>query len=158
MSCQNSANIPTFASIPSLLSSQRRTAPILITPLASAMAAISRYSGTRVATKPFYVPSTPWTKGRTAVPWIAQRDRYILLNNGLVLRVHASNETFSKVVSMNLYNRTWECNERDDDYVCPGYFNTYCPDNEFAVQCGCAGEVWMSPDCREVLLPIDLTE
>ena len=51
---------------------------------------------------------------------------------------------------MNLYNRTWECNERDDDYVCPGYFNTYCPENEFAVQCGCAGEVWMSPDCREV--------
>ena len=50
---------------------------------------------------------------------------------------------------MDLYNRTWECNVRDDDYVCPGYFNTYCPE-EFSVQCGCAGEVWMSPDCREV--------
>ena len=150
MSCQNSANIPTFASIPSLLLTQRRIVLIPIIPLASAMAAISRSSGTRVATRPSYVPSTPWTKGRTAVPWIVQRDRYILLNQGLVL--HASNDTFSKVVSMNLYNRTWECNERDDDYVCPGYFNTYCPDNEFAVQCGCAGEVWMSPDCREVLL------
>jgi len=57
-----------------------------------------------------------------------------------------------EVVSMNIYNRTWECNERDDDYVCPGYFNTYCPENETAVQCGCAGEVWMSPDCRELYI------
>ena len=50
---------------------------------------------------------------------------------------------------MDLYNRTWECIARDDEYVCPGYFNTYCQEG-LSVECGCAGEVWMSPDCREV--------
>ena len=51
---------------------------------------------------------------------------------------------------MDLYNRVWECNDRDADYVCPGEFNTLCPKDEFAVQCGCVGEVWMVPDCQEV--------
>ena len=52
---------------------------------------------------------------------------------------------------MNLYNRTWECNARDADYVCPGYFNTYCPSAVSGIVCGCAGEVWMTPSCREVV-------
>merc|ERR1711884_473290 len=48
---------------------------------------------------------------------------------------------------------TWECNERDADYVCPGYFNTYCPEgNTPGWVCGCAGEVWMTPDCRELYI------
>ena len=53
---------------------------------------------------------------------------------------------------MNLYNRTWECNARDADYVCPGYFNTYCPSAVSGIVCGCAGEVWMTPSCREVCM------
>ena len=51
---------------------------------------------------------------------------------------------------MDLYSRVWECTDRDPDYVCPGQFNTLCPEDEFAVQCGCVGEVWMVPDCQEV--------
>ena len=64
----------------------------------------------------------------------------------------ASIDECSQVVSMNLYNRTWECNARDADYVCPGYFNTYCPEFQPGIVCGCAGEVWMAPDCREVCM------
>ena len=69
---------------PSLLSTQRRTAPTLVIPSATATAAISRSSGTRVATRPSCVPSTQWTTGRTAVSWIVQRERYPRLNHVLV--------------------------------------------------------------------------
>ena len=51
---------------------------------------------------------------------------------------------------MDLYNRVWECKDRDSDYVCPGQLNTLCPEDEFKVQCECAGELWMVPDCQEV--------
>ena len=53
---------------------------------------------------------------------------------------------------MDLYNRVWDCIEPDSDYVCPGQLNTLCPADEFAVQCECAGELWMVPDCQEVKL------
>ena len=55
-----------------------------------------------------------------------------------------------QVVSMDLYNRIWECKDRDSNYVCPGQLNTLCPEDEFTVQCECAGELWMVPDCQEV--------
>ena len=51
---------------------------------------------------------------------------------------------------MDLYNREWQCVEPDSDYICPGELNTLCPDDEFAIKCECAGELWMVPDCQEV--------
>jgi len=57
-----------------------------------------------------------------------------------------------EVVSMDLYNRVWECIEPNSEYVCTGQLNTLCPDDEFTVQCECAGEVWMTPDCQELYI------
>ena len=57
---------------------------------------------------------------------------------------------------MDLYNREWQCVEPDSDYICPGELNTLCPDDEFSIKCECAGELWMVPDCQEVLVEMQL--
>ena len=41
--------------------------------------------------------------------------------------------------------------EKPETWQCPGAFNTVCTEPEdFAVNCGCEGELWMSPDCKQV--------
>ena len=54
-----------------------------------------------------------------------------------------------QVAALDLANQRWECIDQPDEYVCPGAYNTNCPETPYQPECGCAGEVWVNEDCSE---------
>jgi hypothetical protein len=60
-----------------------------------------------------------------------------------------------EIVEFDLYSREWQCRTMPPNWQCPGDFNIDCPaaaGEDYKIECGCAGELWMSPDCTEVQL------
>ena len=50
-------------------------------------------------------------------------------------------------VHVDLMEMTWDCVEREETFICTGDMKVDCtPD--LTVECGCANEIWVGPDCQ----------
>lgn len=50
-------------------------------------------------------------------------------------------------IHLDLKSMEWDCVTKEQDYVCPGEFKFDCQP-ELSVQCGCANEIWVGPNCK----------